>query len=508
MTLPDEALLHLKYYLEDLLKGLSKDIAKQRNDSSTDYSYLSLSLYRILSLLVENKQRIMMNMQLIYGNPITDLRGEYSVKSHSKKMNAKSFLWLAQNNGMRSSNNNTSQLYLEKHARITYINIENQWLKFFIVFLMSRLNKLKVSLIKELNNTGKRIFDQQNLIREIQIKQKGSNSFGYTNTIRNLINREKSSQNKILELENNCGLLISDIKLIRQITYSLSVLNEENWFKEISSIKPKKVTQRLLKDSRYRRFYRIFQEISEIETPSIKAVNPDFQLRRTWELFEYYNTGLVIDVLLGNNYKWVSGWLADNENPHQYIGTMPSDILMRFEKEDSDHFIEMAYDKELEANVSNRSYSRYFNDRGRRPDILITIYNSDGSLYSDKAGLIIESKCRNHRYLINNEIAPDVKEQLVDFKKLEYFDSTSIETGGDTVKTPIQQVIVLYPRPRRQNEQKAFLKDHIYGDGIVYIQIEPSNPQDNCKPFGYDILKQKIDGFLSMIKEGEDSYAE
>jgi hypothetical protein len=497
-----ESLLNLRQYLEMILKGLSYDLMKQRLGMATPVSNINPSLLQLFQFIYKNKNHIQRNLEMIMKDPVTDLVGEYQLRTSSQKPDRKSLRWQAQKGKNTLISN--PRVYYEKHAQLSLINIENQWVRFIINYFLQSLRKLELSFQKEITLIHRKQNHQSNLLilNQRQLAELGSNTFGYQKSMDDLKRNRTRITGRINELEKEKENYQNHKQFIRQITYLFTDFGNLSGLQSISQHKPRKVTQRLLKDHRYRRLYNLYKELSRLETKHVDSQIPGIQFRRTWQLFEYYNVGLMIDILRDNGYRWVEGWLASKDNPHQHIGTLPEDTILRFEKTDSDHYIELAYDTELEHGIKDQTYSRYFNGNGRRPDIRLTIYRKDGSLYSHKAGLILEVKCRRHRYLINEEIEPDIKAQLKEFMNLEYYDSQ--ERDGYSVKNPIKQVIVLYPK---QSGMEPIKNDHVYGERLIYIQIEPNDPSSESKPFGYESLKSKIDDFLSQVKEREGIYA-
>jgi hypothetical protein len=495
----DESLINLRSYLENMLKGLSYDLIKQKLGMASPVPDLNPTLLQLFQFINKYKEHIKSNLDLISKDPITDLIGEYHVTSHPKKLDSKSFRWQALKGEQRNSLSTSPRLFYEKHAKLTFNNIENQWVKFIINFFLQSLRKLEVSFQKEISQVTMKqesmqiqLFENRNRIEIV----KNGNTFGFQKSLESLKRKEKRILVRMEELNKETYSYSEQKQFLRKLTHFFTEYEKTKWVLSLPSNKPKKITQRMLKDYRYRKIYNLYKELARLETRNIESNLPGIQFRRTWQLFEYYNVGLVINTLKENGYKWVDGWLASKDSPHLHIGTLPAGTIMRFEKDDSDHYIELAYDNEIESSIIDQSYSRYFNNAGRRPDILLTIYRKDGTLFSNKAGLIIESKCRRHRYLINQNIDPDVKQQLRDFKNLEYFDSSAYRIGGDPVKTPIQKVIVLYPKQAGISPVKA---DHVYGEGMLYIQVEPNDPKSNETSFGYENLKSKIDNFISQV---------
>ncbi|HJV16402.1 MAG TPA: DUF2357 domain-containing protein [Bacillales bacterium] len=501
----DESLINLRLYLEKLLNGLSYDLIKQRLGMATPISEINPTLLQLFQFLDKHKQNIQQNLEMIMNDPILDLRGIYKITHISRRTNQKSIRWQAQKGGQKNSLSINPRLYYEKHAQSTSFNIENQWVRYIIKYFLQSLRKLELSFQKESQQISKKIDYQENKLEQTRKQLQGSLSFGYEKTLDSLRNTERRILGRIKGLKNEKGIYLKHKHFLRQVTYFFTEHENSHWIQSLPAHRPKKITQRLLKDYRYRKLYALYKELFKLESRKVESNLSGIQFRRTWQLFEYYNVGITIDILRDNGYKWVDGWLANKDNPNQHIGTLPPDTILRFQKENSNHYIEVAYDTELESTILDRSYSRYFNYSGRRPDIRITIFRNSGSLYSEEAGLIIESKCRRHKYIINEQIDPDIKWQLKDFWDLEYFDAMAAANGEIPVKKPIKQVIVLYPK---QNGMKPVKSDHIYGDSMLYIQIEPNDPDSDEKPFGYNSLKERVDEFLSQVKESEGSYVE
>ncbi|PAD20173.1 DUF2357 domain-containing protein [Terribacillus saccharophilus] len=494
----DVGLFNLRTYLENMLKGLSYDLVKQRRGMLSAIPEMNPTLLQVFQFISTHRNQISRNSKLILKEPITNLIGEYRVTNKTKKPDQKSQRWYAKRGHQKVSSLMVQDQYYEKHTKLSLDNQENQWVKYIIYYFLLKIRKLEVNFQKEMYSIKNRIDEQQRRLNQTEeTMNKGSNTFGYKGTVKSLRDARRRITGRIEELEKEYNTYSSYKHLLTSTTSIFTELERTPWIQELPNRKPKKVTQKLLKDYRYRRMYSLYNEFRKLETNHNESRNTGIQHRRTWQLFEYYNVGILIDILRENGYKWVQGWLADSDNPQQHIGTLPQDTVLRLEKDNCDHYLELAYDSELETSIVDQSYSRYFNSDGRRPDIRLTIYKQNGKLYSEKAGLIVEVKCRHHRYLINEEIEPDVKVQLKDFKKLEYFDSNGL-VNGDPVKTPIKQVIVLYPK---QNGKVPVVADHIYGEAIIYLQIEPNDITSEFKPFGYEAFKNNVDNFLSQIKE-------
>ncbi|WP_153721819.1 hypothetical protein [Sporosarcina cascadiensis] len=495
----DEALLNLRQYAESLLKGLSQDLIRQRSGMVKNDVDFNPGLMMLFRFIKESSQTVFGYLDLIAKNPITELFGEYKVMNVPSKLNSKNFKWQAQKGTRKNTSLNLPDKYYIKHAKLSSECNENTWMSYIIEYFIRCLRKLEMSFQNEINNIALKIMNQESMVKENEeIINKWSNKYGYKDTIRRLRIKEERINKTIgiMEIER---LKYLEYKYeIQKLSRSFASYQQNECFNNKSFQKPIKVSQKLLKDFRYKQIYTTYKELIRMNSKQSNLKFSGVQFRKTWQLFEYYNLGLAISILIENQYNWVSGWLADKDNPHQHIGILPPNTIMRFEKENSDHFIEVAYDTEIATTIDDKNKSCYFTSTGRRPDIRITIFLKNGALFSDKCGLIIESKCRRHNYLINQNIDPDVKIQLSDFRRLEYFDSNSEEKSKNPVKTPIDKVIVLYPK---QNGKKPVELDHIYRESMVYIQVEPSDQNSTEESFGFFNLKKHIDEFLLQTEE-------
>ncbi|WP_341285440.1 hypothetical protein [Priestia megaterium] len=494
----DEPLIFLRKYLEKLLRGLSSELIKHHLGMSQPLTEANYTLINLFQFIDKNKNQIQQSIQLISRDPITDLINQHSLRNYSRKPDSKSFRWQARKGELKNTHSFETPLHYEKHTLLTTKNIENQWINYIIKYFIRCLYQLEKSFRGNVQGIENQIIEKRKLIEdtEISLRKVRQNSIGYREQGKRLNQVVYRLDKRIKELEKEKEEHNKYVQFIKRMSNLFNEIEKMEWLNGVPTRKPNMSTNRLLKDYRYRKLYNLYRELSQLEISKPHFNQEAMRHRKTWQLFEYYNVGLLIDILRDNDYEWVSGWLADKENPFEHIGTLPGGTVLIFEKPGSDHYIEVAYDEELESTIFDKSYSRYFNDEGRRPDIRMTIYKQDGSLYGKKSGLVIESKCRHHKYLINKDIDPDVKIQLRAFKNLEYYDSK--EKG---VETPIKQVIVLYPKQKGIDAEKY---DPIYGEGIIFLQIEPVDPEGEEKPFGYDSFKKWIEEFLSPVLESEE----
>ncbi|WP_042350780.1 hypothetical protein [Bacillus massiliigorillae] len=491
----NEALANLRLQVEKMAKGLSYEYTKESFGVPNLSINVNPTILQIIYFVLKQKKSIQQQLTSITKDPITDLVGEYKVTSYSRKPNYRSLRWQATKGG-RNTDMSQPRVHYEKHAQLSTANIENQWIRYIVKNMLLFVRELSLRFQEEVDSLTNELNQQRVQLAQIQSQKAINHPFGFERTLE----RVKREEHRVLEhiqvLKRKHKRRQKQQLLLKQYIYMFTKFDNTSWVQSISPYKPRKVSSRLLRDERYYRMYALYKDLIDLESKDNMSKFSGVQFRKTWQLFEYFSLGLVITILQENGYVWEEGWLSSKGISSYSVNTLPSNTTLRFAKPNSDYYIEVVYEGEVETAIIERDYSRYFSHIGRRPDIRITIYHLDGRLYSEKAGIIIESKCRRHLYLINEGIDPDVKRQLRDFKNLEYFDSFAYERNEQPVKTPIKQVIVIYPK---QKGMDPVVYDYVYGEGIVYLQVEPNDPYSEAQPFGYDALKCRLDAFLSQV---------
>lgn len=492
-----EALTHLRMQVESMRKGLSYEYTKEKFGMPAPFLDVNPNMQQIIYFMRMQKKYIQHNLLAIMKDPLTTIEGTYKVTAHSKKSNAKSVHWLATKGEGRVGVSQRSRYY-EKQTQLSLDIVENQWIAYIVKQMIMFVRKLSFGLQKEIVNIANQLDQQRLQLASIQTQKVISNPVGYEKALERIRREEYRVVEQIRVLNRKHKKRLGQQLLLKQYRVLFRQVENTSWVQALSTKKPSFITSRLHQDARYKQMYQLYRDLVELEKKQQMTKVSGVQFRKTWQLFEFFNVGLVIRILQELGYEWTDGWKESDDTPLYSSNILPSNTALRFSKPNSHYYIEVVYDGEVESMIQERHYSRYFNLIGRRPDIRITIYYNDGRLFSDKAGIVIESKCRRHLYLINNHIDPDVKIQLRDFKNMEFFDAHAFERNEEPVKMPIKQVIVTYPK---QTGMDSVVSDYVYGDGIIYLQLEPNDPTSEVPPFGYEALKQRLEIFFSQIKE-------
>jgi hypothetical protein len=79
-------------------------------------------------------------------------------------------------------------------------------------------------------------------------------------------------------------------------------------------------------------------------------------------------------------------------------------------------------------------------------------------------------------------------EQCRAYKNIQYYSSIN-----KTTQHKVNHVVVLYPK--QDGAKPVELK---YGNSIVFIQIEPVDPDSDKLPFGYNELMEQIKNFVNL----------
>ncbi|MGM0940796.1 MAG: hypothetical protein ACQEWU_07530 [Bacillota bacterium] len=488
-----ESLLYLRTYLEKMLRGLSKDLMRERNGLYQNTTDLSPSVIQVYNHIKDNYQKLRLKFLLesIEKNPLTDITKRYKERVGSRRPDSKSLRWLSQKGLSKNPNPHMPTIVNEKHTKLTPNTIENQWVLYIVRFILSSLRQVDSSYTSHMIKLENKIDSKQKEKQKYEDELSFMNSFGYKKMFELNKGHIERCRRYIEEHFDEVKKVEKAKKEISHMMSCFSSFEMTPWVKEVKQQFPKKKTIRMLKDNRYAALLRFYNDLSKMKQKNASVREKGVPYKRTWKLFEYYTLGLVIDCLKELGYKWEKGWLADHEDPLRHLGTLTGDTILLFKKDN--HYIEVAYDTEIEMVNADNSYSRFVDKTSRRPDIRITILNEEKEIYDDhEASLMIDAKCRRHGYLFNKDknIFTDVMNQLDGYRRLEYFKKESKRSIF-----PTAEVICLYPK---QPGAKPITK-RLLGDSGIFIQIEPTDPETNEKPFGYNLLFERVEHFIKNV---------
>ena len=490
-----DAIRNMRFHLEKLLKGLTYQLERKRFGIYTSNIDLPPTAFFILDKIIENYNALRYYLDSINNNPITDVRKGYKEMVGSKRPDAKSIRWLLGKGASRSPTPSSPIVVNEKHTFLSSNNIENRWIVQIVQYLQRSLRLLAVCMKENVMAKEQQILKlmKEKLELEQKINRQLSNPLhtfsDYRKGINELIkSKERIETEKIPQLQRELSVMNQKRQKLISITATLMQLEKNGWYQEVKNGKAEKATLRMLKDPRYSFLYNFYKELRQLEDEKVTNQKAVYPRKKNSLLLEYYTLSLVIDILLKQDYQWKEGWLADNPNP--LLADLPSGEIMRFDADD--HYILLSYDSEIERRSqidSDSSYSRFVCGYDCRPDIRLSIHDKETD--SILSAQIIEVKYRRFQYLYNKDIQTKVMEQCFRYNSIEYFDAT---TGRP--RPIVDNVIVVYPRQERvppvQGKQ---------GNSIVFIQIEPCDPNTDQIPFGYEDLKDKILHFINEHTE-------
>jgi len=504
---PSEELLNLKEYLNKLIRGLIYDLNQKKYGLSPEEGLTIGSLIQFYDKINRERSQILNILKSVIDDPIENISNEYQIRPYTRNPDLKSIRWQISKGETKGGTADKPLVYNEKQTILSRENLENQWIKYILQELLEVFRSVNQSLNVEKNHITER--QESLLLRKKENKAKRNrfkrNRYAYRNQLRRLKREIKRQREERKEIDKRLKSVTDRIRTIKWWKTSLILIKEDYWLQNIKEERPKRIPKSLLRDWRYKKIYDYYRKLYKIKKKDTTLDTYSDMQRRTWELYEYYTVGLVVDILQELGYDWESGWLADYDDLYlsSGLGGLPQDTLMYFKSKEGDHYIELAYDYRMEQSYNKKiEKGQYFHLRQRRPDIRLTILDSSKSIYSRvdstiKPGLIIEVKYRNHGNILGRKYSTDVKEQLIDFLDLRYYDPKLFDEKLGP-EEPIKQVIVVYPK---QNRGKAFERDREYGNRIVYLQLSPSNQDDADSPFGYKRLKEKIEIFLNQIQK-------
>jgi hypothetical protein len=481
---------HLRAYLERFLTGLSYQLMKRSSGQYMDeqgHYPVALQIYHHID---SKFSRLRRELDSLFQDPNRHVVKVYQEQYGSRKPDARSMRWLSQKGLSKNSQPYSPTVVFEKKITLSANTPENQWVIWFLRFLQFSLRKLELSFHEHVLAAEARWKHKKSKLEEAKRRQAMAQSDRFAKGIkRNLyrLNQEIERYGKEVDhLQVELERIKENMLHLKRMTASLARFDQSEWTNEVTvpSASPK-VMQMMYKDPRYHFLYRMYQELTKMQRKEIAPRQTVFPSKKTSLLFEYYTLGLIIEILQFLSLEWTKGWLAETTNPFLLMGQLTSGEVLTFEHED--YFVEVAYDKEIESLSDRRDYSRFIANAHNMPDIRISVFRYTGELLGS---MIVEVKCRRFEYIYRDAFDTDVMEQLKAYKDIQYYDASK-----DDVEYPVRKVVTVYPK---QSGAKPY--DTKYFDKYVFIQIEPTDPDSEEKPFGYSHLHSTIEGFLQWIE--------
>lgn len=268
--------------------------------------------------------------------------------------------------------------------------------------------------------------------------------------------------------------------------------SNNTWLNELS-YNPRiiKFPYKIFKDNRYFQLYNFHNNIVSVDNSNVSDRKPYFPSKKTSKLFEYYAVILAIEILRNNGLNWVSGWIADTKNEELFNGEIPTNEPMIFEKDNlkCELFYEKIVRQDIEIVSSNTSDFVRINARHYEPDIIIALF--DKEKHTLLKSVVIEVKCVISRNLYSNNGPTKAIEQAKDYYNFGYYDK-NIRAKNKTRRGVVEEIIIIYPK---QNKKITY----DYGDiNLSFIQVEANESKDITNHYGYDELKDAIEGSLGL----------
>jgi hypothetical protein len=480
------ALQNLRLTLENILIGLSYNLLQRRTGTySNAPDLLGNSPFLTYQNIEKQYKKIRNVLETIIRDPITNISKDYRERIGSRKADPKSLRWLAKKGASKNGNAVGPTYVYEKHAVLNMDTIENRWVKRILRFIQHSLRQLELRFMASIRADEERINKKTIQLLEVKTsyQRRLPHYFGFEKTLKKLRERIVSLEREIANLKE--GLQKKQetrIKLTQMIT-TFSHYEQVSWIQNLSPhLKSNKPTLRLLRDRRYADLYRFYtKELRMVKKKEYSNKKYTFPYKRTSKLFEYYTLTLLIKILEDQGFDWAKGWIADSNDPFSIIGELPSDTKLIFQKDG--YYIELVYDHEI-VNPRDKSYSHFTANTHNKPDFRMSLFKDSGEFVKT---IIIESKCRSKNYLYNEEFETDVLSQCKDYLNIRYYDKDKDCLISDAT----EKVIVVYPK-----QSGPIVHQEYYGK-VVFVQVEPSDPNEDETPYG---LLELQDQLFELIK--------
>ncbi|WP_138494554.1 DUF2357 domain-containing protein [Paenibacillus pinistramenti] len=484
----EDRLFYLRSYLEQKVSGLSYDLVTRRFGAYIDDGQSSVHVLNVYRHIQANYSKLKHALESIIETPSEHIMQQYNIRSVSKKPDIKSQRWLAMKGGRNNTNLDRPEHYYERHAVLTTNVVENQWIKWFLVFLKRNLKGLENGFRNRLEGQLNKVNYSKSRLSQVDDSlfryDQAFIKYGNEKVVKQLRIERDGITRTLQQQEDEAVKIQNEFHKILKMIGMFSRYLEETWLKDIK-YKPvfKRPPTFVLRDQRYSVLYRLYKEINLQMKRNSSNKHSTYPYNRSSKLMEVYSTCLIIDVLTDLGFSWDTGWLADHSQ-ERFIGELLTGEKMSFIQDG--YRLDLTYDQELPRRLNEDEYGFIANIHNR-PDIRLDIYDTTGKLVQ---ALVVEVKYRKYRYLWNTQFNRETDDfiQISDYNRILYRCPIDMNRTSK-----INKVIALYPR---QSNSVAF--EHKHDGSVTFIQIEPVDPTTKEVPFGYEHLKNEISQFINQ----------
>lgn len=489
-----DSLINMRSYVEEAVKGLSYNIYMERrgkSDSTYDMNHTFMEKYRYLN---EIKNILISSLDLISKDPITLIEKVYKHCHKSKRPTNKSQRWMTKKGHKYNKNIYTPDMFYEKRSIVSEDTPENRFLKNMLEEIHTILVNLLFECTSEERQIKRKINNLDVKIEYTQNRQQGATS---VRNIHQEVIKSIGSDLSILKKErdkyNNKHKQIQDYMInINKIKSNLNFYLRESWISELDKSKNHIPTTRLIRNKYYNEIYIIYEYLKGSNIDG--KVQKSFPFKKTSKLYEIYNFLLIKEILEDAGFKWISGWLKNENDILSFNGDLKSGdyILLEY----LNYKVKVIYDKILSRSPdligSEKSQVSAPQDiKNTRPDILIEFYEEDEFLGS----MIIEVKYRKLHYINNDSEDTNVGAQLIAYTRMDYHDGKLRRVN--TRIRPVSKVIALYPQQRYAKK----IVHNTYSN-IIFLPIMTNQNEENIHD-GYDELRNEISEVIEEYTGGD-----
>lgn len=402
---------------------------------------------RLLLLFSANYDEIMRYLVDIQHHPQETMVSVYQRTPISKKPTAKSLRWQASLGEAKGG-----AQYFEPKKQISYDTAENQYLKYILVTLIQKLDKIK-HISNETRFKQSQI--KQDIIAEIKelqetkrsLRNKNKKNFGVLNYDLNKRLRFRNDTLRQLnhEMSQNEGRYQPIFNLYAQISQLLNT----PWLRNVTQKYRVDFPKKILSLTHYRSLVMFYQRFIMNEEELFK-----YPRNQTSLLFEYFSVFLVQEILESCGFKCFG---------KQNDVSLDERILF---KHGSGRCLYLSYDRFIGdltlARQQKQEQLVSITGGSRKPDVLLELYDESARFMR---AYIIEVKYRRLKNIYQGHINTDVLNQLNVYSTFKYYrPNQKLSLGADVTK-----IAVLYP----QHDAVSYFEEAVLG--YEFIPIMPTS---------------------------------